>query len=126
MRPEDELQASVCAYLRRALTGSSWFCAVPNGSVLAGNPKQRGMQMARLKKTGLIVGSPDLIICSEGRFIGLELKAGKGKPTESQLSACDAILAAGGLYTIVRSIDEVEAYLRLQGVPLKATIQPAT
>lgn len=119
MRPEDELQKAVCDYLDAALTGLSWYAAIPNGSVLAGNAAQRGRQMNRLKRTGLKVGAPDIVICSEGRFIGVELKAGKGKPSEAQLAVCDQITGAGGLYTIARSVSEVDAYLRLQAVPVR-------
>ena len=31
-------------------------------------------------------GTPDILACLEGRFIGIEAKAGRGKPTDLQIS----------------------------------------
>lgn len=45
-------------------------------------------------------GVPDIIACHEGRFLGIECKAGKGKTTALQDRELHAIAAAGG-YTFV-------------------------
>lgn len=45
-------------------------------------------------------GVPDIIACHEGRFLGIECKAGKGKTTALQDRELNAIAAAGG-YTFV-------------------------
>jgi len=116
MRPEDDFQAIVVAYLRLSLPKCSWFCAVPNGSVLAGDKKRRGMQMNRLKKTGLIVGAPDLILCHDGRFLAIELKLPKTKLTDSQEIVEDAITLAGGGFAVCRSLDDVKRQLGEWGV----------
>lgn len=42
------------------------------------------------------VGIPDLLICYKGKFIALELKSEKGKPSPLQLRNIDLIKAAGG------------------------------
>lgn len=41
-------------------------------------------------------GIPDLIVCIHGRFMGLEVKAPKGEPTELQLYNLEKIRKAGG------------------------------
>lgn len=41
-------------------------------------------------------GIPDLLICYKGKFIALELKSEKGKPSPLQLRNIDLIKAAGG------------------------------
>lgn len=46
-------------------------------------------------------GIPDLIICWKGRFIGLELKAENGRPSELQKREVDQIKKAGGIAMIL-------------------------
>lgn len=41
-------------------------------------------------------GVPDLICCYEGRFVGIECKAGKNKPTALQEAEMQKIRDAGG------------------------------
>jgi hypothetical protein len=122
VRPEDNLQKSVCEHLDIALPISAWYCAVPNGSVLAGDKVQRARQMNKLKSTGLKVGAPDLVICWSGRFIGIELKAGKGSLSDNQKDVSDKITLAGGLWSCCRSLGDVEAFLTMLGVPLRAKL----
>lgn len=46
-------------------------------------------------------GVPDIVACYKGRFIGIECKAGKGKPTALQERNLDTITAAGGFSMVV-------------------------
>lgn len=46
-------------------------------------------------------GTPDILACLSGRFIAIEAKAGKGRPTQLQLRALRQIDAAGGLALII-------------------------
>ena len=46
-------------------------------------------------------GIPDIICCLNGRFIGIECKAGKGKTTALQDKNLAAITAAGGLALVI-------------------------
>ena len=43
------------------------------------------------------VGVPDLIVCYKGLFIGIELKAPNGKPSELQLYNLREIKKSGGI-----------------------------
>jgi hypothetical protein len=46
-------------------------------------------------------GIPDFLVCLKGKFIGVECKAGKGKPTALQLKNLAEIEASGGIAVIV-------------------------
>ena len=46
-------------------------------------------------------GTPDILVCFCGRFIGIECKAGKGKPTALQIKNLRDIDHAGGLSLVV-------------------------
>ncbi len=47
-------------------------------------------------------GVPDIICCFNGKFLGIECKAGKGKTTALQDRELDAICAAGGFVFVAR------------------------
>ena len=58
-------------------------------------------------------GIPDIDACYQGRFIGIECKAGKNKPTPLQLRELAAIIDAGGSSLVVNenNIDELKEML---------------
>lgn len=122
MRAEDALQKQVCEYLDGALPLASWYCAIPNGAVLSGDAKKRGMQMNRLKATGLKPGAPDLIIVWDGALLCLELKTATGKLNDNQKAVSDRLEIAGAHYTVARSIDEIEAWLLSFDMPLRSRL----
>jgi hypothetical protein len=59
-------------------------------------------------------GVPDIIGCYEGLFLGLECKAGKGKPTKLQELNLRQINEAGGYGIIVdeTNVDNLAAMIR--------------
>ncbi len=46
-------------------------------------------------------GVPDIVGCYEGKFFGIECKAGKGKTTALQEMNLKQIMAAGGISAVV-------------------------
>ena len=54
-------------------------------------------------------GVPDLLVCCNGYFVGVELKAENGKPSELQLWNIDKIREAGGI-AIVLYPDQYKAF----------------
>lgn len=52
------------------------------------------------------VGSPDLVGCVDGRFVGVECKVGKNTPTEAQLRFGALIEKNGGQYWVVYNLDD--------------------
>ena len=56
---------------------------------------------------GLAVGSADLIGWSAtGKFIAIEVKRPYGKPTKEQRRFLDAVVAAGGIAGVARSVED--------------------
>ena len=60
-------------------------------------------------------GVPDIIACYEGKFLGIECKAGKNQPTALQQRELDNINKSGGFDFVVRleNMHELEAWLKL-------------
>ena len=62
-------------------------------------------------------GVPDLVCCLKGKFVGIECKAGKNKPTPLQEKEMAAIRAAGGTTLVVNeeNINDVEELINESG-----------
>jgi hypothetical protein len=50
-------------------------------------------------------GAPDFLVCLDGRFVGIECKAGKGKTTALQEKNLEDIAKAGGLALVINEIN---------------------
>jgi hypothetical protein len=61
-------------------------------------------------------GTPDILACLNGRFIGIEAKAGKNKPTELQTLNLKRIDEAGGLALVINeeNINQLEFILEAE------------
>jgi hypothetical protein len=57
------------------------------------------------------VGSGDLFAVKDGKFLSVEVKKPKGKPTENQLLWLEDVRLHGGLAVIAHSVQEVVDYL---------------
>ena len=66
---------------------------------------------------GLRAGTPDLVLCWRGRFIGVELKANGGRLSPAQHETHGEITLAGGVVTTCRTLDDFTAFLAKLGVP---------
>lgn len=51
-------------------------------------------------------GDPDMIVCYKGRFIGMEGKTPVGRLSPIQEHRGRQIEAAGGIFAVVRSVDD--------------------
>ncbi len=73
---------------------------------------------ARQIRCGLCVGSSDLVgIAPDGRFLAVEVKRPQGRVTAEQRRFVDAVIAAGGIAGIARSVDEALALLHNTTTP---------
>lgn len=61
-------------------------------------------------------GSSDVIAIIKGRFVGIEAKVGKDRQRENQVNFAAAVRAAGGVYILARSVDDVRNTLKLEGL----------
>lgn len=92
--PEGEIKAAVKRYIER----NGWYwCAVQGGAY--SKP-----------------GDPDLIACVGGRFVGIEAKTSDGRQSPVQKARQRQIEDAGGVYLIVRSLDDLTAGLWRNGL----------
>jgi Holliday junction resolvase len=59
-------------------------------------------------------GTPDILACWEGDFIGIECKAGRRRPTPIQQRRIAEIRAAGGIALVAdeHNLDALEAFFR--------------
>lgn len=112
---EHPLQVSIAQFLNLALKDrrTLWF-AVPNGQL-------RSKAIAgKLKAEGVKPGVSDIIILHAGLFLGMEVKPATGRQSPDQKDWAVECEAAGGKYSVVRSINDVVEFLDANGVPLSA------
>lgn len=87
--PPPVTEAQVLAEIRRYLARvGGWECKT------WGNPMMRR-------------GTPDLLCCVCGCFVGIEVKRPGGKPTPEQLAELERIEHAGGLGIVATSVEDV-------------------
>ena len=91
MTPEAKVKKKVAAHLKTL--GAYYFYPVTGG----------------YGKSGV----PDIIGCHEGRFFGIECKAGKNKPTPLQEKNLTDIKTSGGISLVINedNIDDVLIYV---------------
>lgn len=53
------------------------------------------------------VGVPDLLVCYQGRFLGIEIKNETGKTSPLQDVNIEQIKKAGGISFVARSVEDV-------------------
>lgn len=52
-------------------------------------------------------GIPDILVCWRGRFVAIEVKCGRDKPTPWQERELAAVMTAGGRSIVARSLEDV-------------------
>ena len=57
-------------------------------------------------------GVPDIICCYKGRFIGLEVKTARGRPSTIQKAQIRRINCAMGKAKVVRSVEDVKEIIK--------------
>ncbi len=108
MRPETRLQRNIRKYL--AAKGYRTV-AVPNGATLRGDKIERAIQMANLKRDGLCVGFPDLIVFGPDRIGFIEVKVEGEKLRDTQVEVRDWLSAWGQRVATCRSLADVDETL---------------
>jgi Holliday junction resolvase len=56
-------------------------------------------------------GSPDILCCYRGAFLGIECKSAVGRQSPIQKRWQQKFEAAGGRYILARSVQDVKSYL---------------
>ena len=115
--PEHKIQVAICELLHYCLPQDATFWAVPNGGsrsqFTTKNGRTFSLEGKRLKDEGVKPGVSDLMILWQGRLICLEVKTEKGRQSKAQKEWEAEVTASGGLYRVVRSTDDVRAFLSM-------------
>lgn len=113
MKPEAVLQRAIVQLLAiYAGRGLLAFAHVPNGGYRL--PSEAGM----FRTFGVKAGVPDLLLwLPGGGHFGVELKATSRKLSPAQADWHATMRALGHRVYVVRTVDELEAVLRREGVP---------
>ena len=64
-------------------------------------------EQGRIFKTGR-PGTPDISVCYQSKYWGIEVKGPKGRQSATQKQAEAEIVAAGGRYELVRSLEDIK------------------
>lgn len=122
--PEHNLQRAVVDYLCAAIGppgvergGSMWH------SIDHANARDARAGAER-KGRGVIAGIPDVVLIRAGRLHGIELKSAKGRLSDAQKAYMDALLACGGAFAVVRTLEDLAFVLMGWGVPLRCKLLP--
>ena len=115
MNPETKIQNLILMALSKAgclvfrnETAGAWV-----GKVLHKDAGQVTLTDARMIRFGLALGSADIIgIAPCGRFLAIEIKTSKGRPTKEQLRFIEAVNNAGGIAGIARSVEDALKLIR--------------
>lgn len=98
-RLEKEVKKEVFEYLQ--LKGHFWWAS---NNVGIFDPR-KGIH--RLPGIGFVPGIPDCNLLKDGVYYAIELKATKGRQSDNQKSFQRKVEAAGGVYLLVRGIDDL-------------------
>jgi pantoate kinase len=92
-------EATVKKHIRKILDKTRTYYAMPIGTGYGNS------------------GVPDFLVCHDGRFIGIEAKAGKGQTTALQEKHLADIRAAGGTTFVINetNLHQLEEFLNGQG-----------
>jgi hypothetical protein len=107
---------AIARFLDIALPLGAWHTAIDSSS------KSSRIAGALLKARGGKRGTPDHVILWRGRNIWFEIKTAIGKLSKWQKRVRDDIIAAGGLWFCVRSVEQAEAALLSVQMPLRARV----
>ena len=75
--------------------------------------KNMGVYTIRIQPDGFgLKGIPDLIMCIDGKFVGVELKVGNNTKSPAQRIQAKRIQKAGGLVYEVRTLNEFKKLIK--------------
>ena len=95
-QPEYRLQCLIADILRLQGHEELYWTAIPNGE------HRSPRTGARLKRSGVRRGAPDILMIWHGKVIGLELKTETGRQSPEQRDTERDWTAAGGLYFVAK------------------------
>ena len=124
--PEREIQAAIVADIRRNASACIVAASVATAQGTGQSPEARARYGARLKAFGVWAGEPDLRVYTPGgKLVFLECKAPKGRLSEAQALAHDALRRLGHAVYTVTSVEAARVHLAAHGVVLVGALRPS-
>ena len=112
---ESRLVTTILEYLAW-LRVTAW--RMNSGTIVIDNPGTK-----RRVVRGAPAGTADIVgIAPGGRFLAIECKIGRNKPTEAQSEFLRMVEEAGGIAILAYSVDDVTAGLQAAGVEVGIVI----
>lgn len=113
--PEMRLHMAILAYLQAVLPreAAETLSHVPNGE------NRSAITGAKLKRMGARPGVEDLQFIHAGRLHAVEVKPEGAYQSPSQKARQAALIAAGAVYQVCRSLDDVTDTLLAWGIPTR-------
>lgn len=117
LKPEELLSCKVASLLRKLAIEGKLNCVwamVPNE--LGASARNVRVLYAKASQMGMVPGTVDFVFLAESRGFAIELKAETGRQSDNQINYERWCLTVGVGYHICRSVDEVIAALKEEGV----------
>jgi hypothetical protein len=108
--PEQTVQRAVFAHLKARGTPGIFPWHTPNGGW------RSAIEAAILKGCGVVPGIPDVLVLHKGTLYGLELKVGRGKPSDNQRMALHHLQQAGATVAVATGLDAALEQLEQWGL----------
>ena len=102
---ESEIQSQIIDFLQILEKQGKLFFQRTNNVPIS--MMRNGKRVFRSMPQGAKKGFPDIIVVVDGYFIGLEVKTLIGRQSEHQKAMEKLIIENGGVYVVVRSLDDV-------------------
>lgn len=110
---EDDIHAAVADFLGAALYGATFWTAL---ELPDAKSKAEG---TRRKRLGLKPGIPGIMMVHGRTAHFIEPMTLRGSLSDAQIDRRKEIIAAGGMWAVCRSVDQVARQLRNWGIPTK-------
>lgn len=107
---ENQIQRAVFDHLRQRGARGVFAFHPKNGGV-----HQKGRRRGINAGLGVVSGVPDIIIIKEGRVSALELKAGKGRLSENQVTTHLQMIQCGCNVHVAFGLDDAIDWLEAKG-----------
>lgn len=107
---EGPIHMACLNYLRLVLPGAEIHHSA-NELDLGGDRRSKAIAQRKAKEKGMQPGWPDLQVLWRGQFWCFEVKAPGNRPTKEQVARGEGIVANGGRWAVVYSVDDVQRCL---------------
>lgn len=109
---EGPIHDACLRFLQLSLPGAAIHHSA-NELDLGGDRRAKAIAQAKAKKKGMRPGWPDIEVLWRGQFWTFEVKAEDGRVSTDQERCGADIIANGGRWAVVRSVDDVRRYVAL-------------